>query len=302
MRRVLLLFLLLITGCEDYINNPYLPIPEKYRKKSKVKAKTRHQKLEKSFYTGSDFTKELNLYMDGPTSNFALSAPESSSSTCGMTWADDDVIYEVEVEAAVETNTREQMNGFPLSISDEVSGSIKGEPQVKWDECKGIKANYDDGKQNTTCKKRTISKEFINFFDDNFAKCVKKASTTFKGENPEEIQSIKFSHAGIAGDQRHTNRSYHSVNRAMDIKTISFVQDGKTKTMKVSDQKKSPAKEFFVSFRKCWNDQIINNKSNCPGRSNKGSIGHEDKNHQHHLHLSLPYCPRTKNGSRYYSK
>ena len=294
MRRVafLILFLFLTTGCEEYLNKQHLPIPAKYKKKAKARPKTAHEKLERAFYTGDDFTQHLNSYMDGPTSDFVLNAPNSPSSTCGMTFYDE----------ATPEGVEEQMNGFPLSISDTVSGSIKGEPQVKWDECKGIKANYDDGSQSTTCKTRTISKEYIGFFDKNFAKCVQQAAMTFKGGSPEEVESIKFSHAGIAGDQRHTNRSYHSVNRAMDIKTISFVQDGETKTVKVSDQKKSPAKEFFISFRKCWNDQIIDYKSNCPGRSNKGSIGHEDKNHQHHLHLSLPYCPRTKNGSRYYVK
>ena len=307
MRRVVFLILFLITGCEDYLNNPYLPIPAKYRKKGEVKPKTAHEKLEKSFYTGDDFTKNLNLYMDGPTSNYALSATESSSSTCGMTWHDETSFEVAEVNEATWSDqtsfesVEEQMNGFPLTISDKVTGSIKGEPQVQWDECKGIKSNYDDGSQNANCKKRTISKEYISFFDKNFSKCVQQASSDFS-ENNAMLESIKFSHAGIAGDQRHTNRSYHSVNRAMDIKTISFVKNGETKTMKVSDQKKSPTKEFFESFRKCWNDKIVEYKSNCPGSSNKGSIGHENKNHQHHLHLSLPYCPRTKNGSKYYVK
>ncbi len=291
MRKVGILFILIIAGCKDYTNSPYMPIPKDYT------PRTPHQKLTKSIYTGESFTgdgfsKDLNTFMEGPTSNFVLSANNSPSSGCGLPHYED---------REVDSDT-EQMNGFPLSISDKTSGSIKGEPQVMWDECKGIRSNYDDGDQKATCKKRKVSKEYINFFDDNFAKCVQVAAKGFKAGGEGDVEKIQFSHAGIAGDPRHSNRSYHSVNRAMDIRTISFIQDGKTVSLKVSDQKKSPSKEFFEQFRKCWSDQIVAYKNNCPGSSNKGSIGHEDKDHQHHLHLSLPYCPRTKNGSTYYYK
>lgn len=291
MRKSFLIVFILITGCEDYMNNPYIPFTKKY------KAKTRHEKLSKTiFYGDGDFSSSLNSYMSGPTAEMVLAGVDSPAANC--VYSD---YNNIDGEGDGE---EDQMNGFPLSISDKTSGSIKGEPQVIWDECKGIKSNYDDGAQSATCKKRKVSKEFINFFDDNFAKCVQLAADGFNGEDSEdqEVESIKFSHAGISGDPRHSNKSYHSVNRAMDIRTISFKKNGKTVTLKVSDQKKSPAKEFFKKFRKCWSDQIVNYKSNCPGKAPKGSIGHEHRNHQHHLHLSLPYCPRTFKGNSYYHK
>lgn len=302
MKKSLFLFILFLASCKNDTNSKLITYPDNYKPKSK------YEELTKSLYTGDDdFAKSLNTYMSGPTSQISLSRPDSPSSNCGS-----GLYNEIDFEEDNEEVTfndfvdviskEEQMNGFPLSIGDKSAGTIKGEQQVIWDECKGIKSNYDDGAQSATCKKRKVSKEFINFFDKNFASCVQSAVKGYKKGNNQEIDAIKFSHAGITGDPRHSNRSYHSVNRAIDIRTISYIQDGKKVTLKVSDQKKSPTKEFFVQFRKCWNDKIVETSKQCPGSSNKGSIGHEHKNHQHHLHLSLPYCPRVKNGSKYFVK
>ncbi|WP_372655738.1 hypothetical protein [Halobacteriovorax sp.] len=302
MKKSLFIFILILSSCKNQTDSKFIPFSKKY------KPKTQHEELVKSIYTGDDdFSKSLNTFMSGPTSQIALSRPDSPSSNCGYGLYDeidfdennDEVTFEDFVDVIHE---KEQMNGFPLSIDNSGAGSIKGEQQVIWDECKGIKSNYDDGAQSSTCKKRKVSKEFINFFDKNFSTCVQQAVKGYKKGNNQAVDAIKFSHAGIAGDPRHSNRSYHSVNRAIDIRQISYIQGGKKVTLKVSDQKKSPAKEFFEKFRKCWHDKIVETSSKCPGSSNKGSIGHEHKNHQHHLHLSLPYCPRVKNGSKYFLK
>ncbi|GEM_PF-3167274 len=305
MKKCVLIFIFILSSCKNNTNSQLMPFPKDHKP-----ILTQHQELIKDLYTGDDdFSKSLNTYMSGPTSQIALSRPDSPSSNCNLAiyneinTMNEEVHEDVDFQDFLELAPKnERMNGFPLTIDYSGAGSIKGEEQVIWDECKGIKSNYDDGAQSSTCKKRKVSKEFITFFDKNFASCVQTAVKGYKEGNNQAIDEIKFSHAGIAGDPRHSNRSYHSVNRAMDIRSISYVQDGKKVTLKVSDQKKSPTKEFFEKFRKCWSEKIIETSNKCPGSSNKGSIGHEHKNHQHHLHLSLPYCPRYHNGSKYFLK
>ncbi|WP_417334852.1 hypothetical protein [Halobacteriovorax marinus] len=286
MRKIVILVTLLIAGCKDYQSNPYVPMSRDY------KPRNAHEDLSQQLYYGdADFSSSLNSFMSGPTSQTFFTRADVQSSNCSDVYDFSNV-----------GGSDEAMNGFPLTMADDNAGSIKGEPQILWDECQGIESNYDDGAQSSSCKRRKMSKEFFGFFDKSFGKCVQAAAKGFGQSGDAEVEAIKFSHAGISGDTRHSNRSYHSVNRAIDIRTIAFKQGDKVVRLKVSDQKKSPSKEFFEQFRKCWHEQIVSYKSNCPGNEPKGSIGHEDHNHQHHLHLSLPYCPRTFKGSRYYVK
>lgn len=224
---------------------------------------------------GSNYANALDSHMRGPTYGARAGCPAGT----------------------FDPNTR-TMN-FSLQYSQNPNGSIKGEPQVMWDECNSdIRSNYVTHKGPTSCNQWQISKEFVSFFDKNFDACAQKAYGALVGRDQVKPDRLGIGHVGIAGDSSHTNRSYHSVNRAIDISYVDFTIDGEKKRFDVSKQGSGQEKKFFDSFRACWDSAIRSHRSNCPGRTPKGSIGHEDHNHKHHLHLSLPYCPPRG----YYSK
>ena len=263
---LIVLALLLFSGCE---NPPGAPGPKRSNKGPLSNA---YNKMVNTFSslgrTGKEYTNDLNDVMYGPNG-----APNDN--------------------CVGEDYGKVTVVGFPLSVATGPAGSIKGEAQVLWDECGGeIKSSYIENGKLTGCKKRKVSKEYIEFFEENFNKCAQDSFVEFEGlSTTEGLSNLKFGHKGIAGDTRHSNRSYHSVNRAIDIAHIDITYNGEPRRFKVSNQNKDPEKKFFDAFRACWDAQIVKNKSGCPGNDPKGSIGHEDKDHKHHMHLSLPYCP-----------
>jgi len=180
--------------------------------------------------------------------------------------------------------------------------SNKGEEMVDWNECGnggGITGSYVGSGGRSKCSKRRMSKEFSEFLNGNVQKCVNLALAKI-GKKPSA--SLHMDHKGILADTRHSSRSNHSVGRAIDIASFEVqMEDGSKKLLKYSEAKKSGTIEskFFPQFRACWGEKMKQAKSSCPGRDPKGTIGHEDHAHKHHLHLSLPYCPRK---GRYYVK
>lgn len=265
MRKVFLLSIFIFIACEQQQGQAPRPVSPSYDNFRKTLTGKN-----KGGFNGIKIVQNLNRLLKGPTVDACDLSFEGS-------YNPNDISED------------EEFSGFPLTIANDDGGSIKGEKQIVWDECKGIKSNYDNGEVRAGCTKRRLSKEYFDFFNENFGTCVQVAAMGF--ESNADVEKISFSHNGISGDPRHSNRSYHSVNRAIDIKQIKITQNGETKILKVTDQKKSPTKEFFEAFRGCWHNKIKNYKPDCPGSSHKGSIGHEDDDHQHHLHLSLPYCP-----------
>lgn len=107
-------------------------------------------------------------------------------------------------------------------------------------------------------------------------------------------------HHGCVGDARHQKTgSWHNEGLAIDLTglkvggmTLKYEDATKNKGAKVD--------RFFGHLRKCWSDKVKAHHSSCrktgkKGRAESGSIGYEDKKHQHHLHLSLP-CATYSNG------
>lgn len=198
-----------------------------------------------------------------------------------------------------------QGDGSGLSVETDGSGNpvsagaIKGEPQVNWNECDGaggVTAGYQGGR---CASRRRMSQPFLEHFNNSFKPCVAQGSQA-QGES-KEIASIYIDHNGVAGDESHSNRSYHSVNRAIDISEIIVTYtDGSKKTFDASNAGSSES-QFFSAFRSCWSNSVIEQgrPSSCPGSVPKGSIGHEDHDHKNHMHISLPFCPQK---SGYYIK
>jgi len=129
------------------------------------------------------------------------------------------------------------------------------------------------------------------------------------------IQHLHINHDGIFGDDRHQNKpiaSYHNVYRALDLNAIMITRQDGTK-MEFNYEKGAAAiilaeergielteeekKEFnfWKKFRTCWTQQIqLYFKEHAPDsncRTQSGTVGWENEDHKHHLHLSLPFCP-----------
>ena len=95
-------------------------------------------------------------------------------------------------------------------------------------------------------------------------------------------------HVGISGDRRHTSTSWHSHLLAIDVKGVLLDSN----YYGFSDKQQ---KSVFKKLRSCWAASITNYSrnmgKNCQVSTDafpSGTIGEEDSNHRHHLHLSLP--------------
>lgn len=170
--------------------------------------------------------------------------------------------------------------------------------QTKWYECSDpITGNFS----NYGCTdRRGIAVILKRFMDDYFPQCVQSALNRINGG---ELKQLHIIHNGILGDRRHSPRSLHAENRAIDIQSfrVSTYNKG-TRTYSFSNSKNDP---FYREFRSCWGRSVHKNNG-CPQYAGSfrrtGSIGKEDRNHQHHLHTSVPYCYRGDYGRGYYKR
>ncbi|MCC6137451.1 MAG: hypothetical protein IT287_02380, partial [Bdellovibrionaceae bacterium] len=170
--------------------------------------------------------------------------------------------------------------------------------QTTWKECTDpITGNYYGYK---CASSRNISEILKKFMFTHMYKCVNKGLAAHGGGT---VASYHVEHAGIFGDPRHSPRSMHAENRAVDIKSLTvkltsgvskkFVYEGTTN------------RAFYTAFRSCWGD-IVRTYNGCPLYKGvamyTGSIGWENKDHQHHMHTSVPYCINGSYGPYYYQK
>jgi hypothetical protein len=170
--------------------------------------------------------------------------------------------------------------------------------QTTWKECSDVvTGNYYGYK---CANSRKISSILKSFMDKHLYKCVNAGLAAQGGGTVDDIHIV---HAGIFGDPRHSPRSMHAENRAVDIKSLEVkLTNGSVKTLVYEGTKN---RKFYTAFRKCWGG-IVRDYNQCPlykGNAGlTGSIGWENKDHQHHMHTSVPYCIKGKYGAYYYQK
>lgn len=170
--------------------------------------------------------------------------------------------------------------------------------QTRWDECnEAITGNYLDY---GCARRRHIATIFKGFLNDHIYKCVDQAMAAQGGGVSEQIH---ITHAGIAGDRRHSPRSLHAENRAMDVKVIKVeLTDGRTRQFTYSKLGNRP---FYTALRNCWG-KSVSQYNECPLYRGTtlytGSIGWENRNHGRHMHLSIPYCYNNRHGSYYWRR
>lgn len=159
-------------------------------------------------------------------------------------------------------------------------------PQEYWFECRDeITGNFLNYK---CASKRQISSILNEYIKEYISGCVQESLDSINGGT---IESLHIVHDGILGDRRHSPKSLHAENRAIDIRIFEITTtEGKKKKFVYEDKKN---RDFFMVFRTCWG-RTINENNNCPifedSLHRTGSIGWEDKDHQHHMHTSVPFC------------
>jgi hypothetical protein len=171
-------------------------------------------------------------------------------------------------------------------------------PQEDWRECTDpITGNYSGYNCANRRKISSILKEYMDRF---LVSCVQEGLDEIEEGQLDQLHII---HDGILGDRRHSPRSLHAENRAIDISSFKITLfDGNILNL---DFKKYGNGLFFKSFRQCWGE-AMKAENGCPTYSGRidrtGSIGKEDRNHQNHMHTSVPHCINGQYGSYYYRR
>ncbi len=167
-------------------------------------------------------------------------------------------------------------------------------PQTQWNECG---ANPSGQYLEYTCvQTRKISVILDAFLQQRLLKCVDAGMAAQSGGGT--AKAIHVVHAGIAGDPRHSPRSLHAHNRAVDVKVIRAVLTNGTERQYTYS--KLGNRTFYTALRNCWGE-TVSTYNGCPLYRNTkmltGSIGWENSAHGHHMHLSVPYCHSGRYGS-----
>ncbi len=170
--------------------------------------------------------------------------------------------------------------------------------QTDWRECTdNVTGNYSGY---NCANRRGMSVILKDFMEAYMPSCVQEALDAVDGG---ELDQLHIIHDGVLGDRRHSPRSMHAENRAIDIDSfVVTTYSGQKKKYLYEAQEN---RDFFVAFRKCWG-KVVHDNNGCPYYANNpirtGSIGWEDSNHQHHMHTSVPYCVSGSYGDYYYNR
>lgn len=171
--------------------------------------------------------------------------------------------------------------------------------QTTWKEC--LDALYTGNYYGYNCaSSRGISVVLKKFMDGYMYQCVNEALAAQGGGRVGDLHIV---HAGIFADPRHSPRSMHSENRAIDIKSMEVkLTSGVVKNFIYEGTKN---RAFYTAFRTCWG-RSVSKGNGCPLYKNSylltASIGWENSDHQHHMHTSVPYCINGSYGPYYYQK
>lgn len=171
-------------------------------------------------------------------------------------------------------------------------------PQTDWYECTDqVTGNF----RGYNCvRRRQVSSILKDFMDDHMVRCVDES---LQSHNMGELDELHLIHLGVLGDPRHSPRSLHAENRAIDIHTMRVVfTNGERRDFVFGNAQK---RSFFTSFRQCWGRALVEH-NDCPYYSGQalltGSIGWEDRNHQSHMHTSVPYCINGRYAGNYFRR
>lgn len=159
-----------------------------------------------------------------------------------------------------------------------------------------------------TCHEFFMHPKLVQFLNENFEACVEVAGDRALGHGTLKADLQKggneLYHDGCIGNEAHRHQkggSWHNDGLAIDIVAIKvgsrLFKYEDTVNPKTEEDRR--ADSFFNHFRRCWSSKVEAYDDSCiargPGKS--GSVGKEDKRHEHHLHISLP-CRSLYKGTR----
>jgi len=164
---------------------------------------------------------------------------------------------------------------------------------VIWNECDGnVTGNYVGYK---CSRKRGMSDEFAAYLKANILSCVNAGLANVGGGRATRVHIV---HDGTIADEKHSSKSLHAAGRAVDVRVMKVTTtNGRTTDyvfQEASRRSGTASRKYFEGLRSCWNRLQMQRK--CPRRGGgpTGTIGWEDRRHQHHLHLSMPFCPNKR--------
>jgi hypothetical protein len=152
-------------------------------------------------------------------------------------------------------------------------------------------------------KKRQLSKRLAEMMDQHLPQCIAQAAGLSELPNP-----ISIIHNGIAGDSNHSPKSLHSLNRAIDISDIRFVDNkgrqhnylyafaAQANRLRDRDLLKNATKLTLSQ------EQFFNKLVDCWKSAGGAVVTCTDPRHQGHLHLSVPMGRAKQEGFEYDSR
>ena len=181
----------------------------------------------------------------------------------------------------------------------ETQRSLKGRfPQTRWRECDDpVTGNYTSARCTNS---RGISVILDGYLQDEFLRCANEGLSAIGSARAFDMH---ITHVGIQGDANHSPRSLHAEARAVDVKSFTmFFSNGSSRDFAFRG---SSNVNFFNAFRSCWG-KVMSSDNGCPLISGQtkltGSIGKEDRNHQNHMHVSVPHCVNGQYSSLYFRR
>lgn len=196
--------------------------------------------------------------------------------------------------------TDDPMEAFRVLMPAPTEGDARAFDAV-WKECEGSFTGNFNGLPCTN--RRFLSDDYAAYLKANLIQCVDAAMASVKGLvklGETKVKKLHLIHNGTNGDDNHSPRSLHKAGRAIDIKVMRVTSNlGNTRDFVfqiASSKPKSAERNFYWGFRKCWHAKQV--KRRCPEKNDPGgigTIGWEDRKHQHHLHVSMPFCPNNRN-------
>lgn len=210
----------------------------------------------------------------------------------GFFTSDEDITHEDEEGGEHHTHLPD-----PEDLQNQVSAFFRFD-QTTWDECnEEISGNYTGF---GCARSRGISVILKRFLNEHIFQCIDEGLAAQGGGSARDLHIV---HAGIVGDRRHSPRSMHAEQRAIDVKTLDIVlTSGRSKTFTYSKIGNRP---FYTALRRCWG-KVVTRYNDCPVYNGNlmltGSIGWENRNHGRHMHLSVPYCINGRHGDFFWRR
>jgi len=233
------------------------------------------------------YLRPLEFRQPDPKQKNAVSATKVSGESKPFTHAPDWKMFDAEGQPTLDP---------ALAFRVLMPSPIEGDGTVfdaKWNECEGTMTGNFTGY--ACSRNRFLSDEYAAYLSANILKCVNEGLARVGGG---EATAVHLVHNGTAGDAAHSPRSLHTAGRAVDVQVMNVTVNHRQLRSfgfgRASLDANSRERSFYLGFRGCWHRK--QEKRGCPRKESSGgtgTIGWEDRRHQHHLHVSMPFCPNT---------